>query len=81
MNADDASINVAIFQGWQLIETAPHNELVLLYCPYRCASNDVRIELGYASRGERIGPYSSISYHGWATHWMPLPNPPEGSVP
>lgn len=56
---------------WRPIETAPIDEDVLLYCPERGVANRERIELGTAhtSRG---------SHHSWATHWMPLPKPPEG---
>jgi hypothetical protein len=63
--------------AWQPIENAPHNELVLLYCPDQgCVSNKERIELDYAVQGYRNEVSSSISHHGWATHWMPLPKPP-----
>lgn len=61
---------------WLPIETAPHNEQVLLYCPERGIANHERIELGYASHGRRVGETSSVSAHSWATHWMPLPEPP-----
>lgn len=64
---------------WQPIETAPANVKVLLYCPDRgCQSNKERIELDYAKFGQRIdGISSSMSFHSWATHWMPLPKPPK----
>jgi Protein of unknown function (DUF551) len=63
---------------WQPIETAPANTEVLLFCPDRgCESNTERIELGMASRGWRNSVCSNMSYHQWATHWMPLPPPPE----
>lgn len=62
---------------WQPIETAPHGEDVLLFCPDRgCPTNRARIELGQASHGERGNGWSSMSFHSWATHWMPLPAPP-----
>jgi hypothetical protein len=62
---------------WQPIDTAPHNEQVLLYCPdLGVETNRARIELGYASRGYRNAVRSTMSYHSWATHWMPLPVPP-----
>ena len=64
--------------GWQPIESAPHGVLVLLYCPDRgCPTNRARVELDYASHGQRVGNSSSISHHSWATHWMPLPQPPK----
>jgi len=65
---------------WQPIETAPHGVDVLLYCPdMGCQTNRERIELGAYSTGRRIGGTSSMSYHSWATHWMPLPKPPEAT--
>jgi len=65
---------------WQPIETAPHGVDVLLYCPdMGCQTNRERIELGAYSTGRRIGGTSSMSYHSWATHWMPLPTPPEAT--
>jgi hypothetical protein len=63
---------------WQPIETAPHEELVLLFCPEIGPYNRQRVELGYASQGWRSGAYSTMSRHAWATHWMPLPAPPKG---
>lgn len=61
---------------WQPVETAPPNVEVLLYCPERGISNPARIELGTASFGWRTEAVSNMSYHAWATHWMPLPDPP-----
>ncbi len=68
--------------NWQPIETAPHGVKVLLYCPDRgCPSNPERIECDYASWGSAIttkyGRISNISAHAWATHWMPLSEPPK----
>ena len=63
---------------WQPIESAPHGEIVLLW------SKEKGIETAYASWGERIfNPaigqvVSNKWHHGQATHWMPLPEPPEG---
>lgn len=57
---------------WQPIETAPHNERVLLFCPDRGVANPERIELDYASQGTN----GTRSYHSWATHWRPVPRPP-----
>lgn len=61
---------------WRPIETAPHGEKVLLYCPDRGPTNPERIELGYASSGTRNAVSSNISLHSWATLWRPLPDLP-----
>jgi hypothetical protein len=61
-----------VVSEWQPIETAPEHCRVLLYCPYRCVSNPERIEADYYS--------FNGSYHSWATHWMPLPQPPAASI-
>ena len=63
--------------AWQPIETAPSNVDVLLFCPDRgCDSNRARIELGCASHGWRNEVANNMSFHAWATHWMPLPSTP-----
>jgi len=61
---------------WQKIDSAPHNQLVLLFCPHRGVSNPERIELDYASHGWTRDGASTMSHHAWATYWMPLPEPP-----
>jgi hypothetical protein len=63
---------------WQPIETAPSNVEVLLFCPDRgCESNRARIERGCASHGWTNEVANNMSYHSWATHWMPLPDFPD----
>lgn len=57
---------------WMPIESAPHEELVLLFSP------DGTIETGMASRGWKRDGVSNMSWHGRATHWRPLPKPPKG---
>jgi hypothetical protein len=63
-------------EGWRSIESAPHNKAVLL------SWNDWRdgrwiMEVGAASTGQRYkNGHSSVSSHGSATHWRPLPIPP-----
>lgn len=63
---------------WQLIETEapPHNLAVLLgWEDWR----DGRwiMEVGAYSTGQRFeSGFSSVSRHGSATHWTPLPKPP-----
>lgn len=72
-----AALEAALAEMWQDIEGAPHNQLVIL------GWNDWRdghwiSDVGYASMGTRTDAGSSISHHGSATHWMPLPPPPMG---
>ncbi|HYC01590.1 MAG TPA: DUF551 domain-containing protein [Candidatus Limnocylindrales bacterium] len=57
---------------WRDIDEAPSNVKVILYGPYG-------IECGYASHGwpRNSQGISNMSYHGSATHWMPLPEPPK----
>lgn len=63
-------------EGWRPIETAPHGVVVLL------AWRDSFLpqwsyEAGFASHGTRYpNGASSMSFHGQATHWRPLPAPP-----
>ena len=57
-------------QQWHPIETAPSDVVVLLYTPHIHESNQERVE-ARVYHDSRAG-----SWHGWATHWMPLPPPP-----
>lgn len=62
---------------WQPMESAPHGEEVLLYSPSTFGGQvAAKLEVGCASFGEVRGGYSNRSWHGTATHWMPLPAPP-----
>ena len=65
--------------GWRPIETAPHEELVVL----GWQENGVwKQEIALASAGERFpNGYSNMWAHGCATHWMPLPEPPAALLP
>ena len=58
-------------QGWKPIETCPADTVVLLYSPWRHFSNPATIEVR-EFRNTRSG-----TEHSWATHWMPLPAPPQ----
>ena len=65
---------------WQPIETAPHETPVLLYSPPDHFGRST-IEVGLASAGRTWpapggGTFSNRTWHGYATHWMPLPPPP-----
>jgi len=64
---------------WQKIESAPHGERVLLgwWQPDGLGEQDWECEVGAASWGWRRNGVSNMSYHGRATHWMPLPEPPK----
>jgi hypothetical protein len=64
----------AVVPGWQPIETAPKDTVVLLFCPDLDIINRERIELGHAV--STFGRERGWSSHAWATHWMPLPAAP-----
>lgn len=65
--------------GWQPIETAPHEELVVLGWQ---EDGVWKQEIALASAGERFpNGYSNRWTHGRATHWMPLPEPPAALLP
>jgi hypothetical protein len=67
--------------AWQPIETAPHGEEVLLYTPPTFGGQvAAKMEVGCASSGEVRGGYSNRSWHGTATGWQPLPEPPTPQV-
>ena len=67
--------------GWQSVETAPHGEDVLLYCPEYGFASPAHVEVGPYSTGWRRDGYSTMSYHARATHWRPLPEPPLTPAP
>jgi hypothetical protein len=62
---------------WQSIETAPHDEYILLGWWDDGVWNSTT---GRASHGWRRGSISTMSRHGQATHWMALPPPPPGNA-
>jgi hypothetical protein len=57
-------------EPWLPIETAPLDVPVLLYSPRGKLSHDPTQEADI--RVARVPQWA------WATHWMPLPEPPEG---
>jgi hypothetical protein len=66
--------------SWQPIETAPHDEVVLLY--WKDWADREYMDVTRASTGQRYpNGYSDISRHGYATHWAPLPPPPSEAPP
>ena len=56
---------------WQPIKTCPFDTMVLVYSPDRGITNEAMIECVIAKSNH------SGSHHAWATHWIPLPQPPE----
>lgn len=66
------------FEGWQPIETAPH-QIIILLCWWDDMIEEWCYECAFASWGKKnsLG-HSNRSWHGEATHWMPLPPAPSG---
>ncbi|WP_410171137.1 DUF551 domain-containing protein [Brucella intermedia] len=60
--------------GWLPIESAPHNEKVLL--SWKDCLGEWTFEVFEASWGWRTDTVSNVSTHGKATHWRPLPSAP-----
>lgn len=58
---------------WRDISSAPHEQRVLLGWWY---DGCWIVEAGLASHGWRTPAISNMSLHGQATHWRPLPAPP-----
>ena len=67
--------------GWQPIETAPKNRLVLTYA-VRPSRSQVGYDVGLFETVGKDSVWYDQSYHelelyDWrVTHWMPLPAPP-----
>lgn len=78
----DAQAAIAAMQPapqWQGIESAPpppNTRVLIAWRDWR--DGKWLIEAAPYETGERVGPYSNVSRHGSATHWMPLPTPPAG---
>lgn len=60
---------------WKPISTAPENVRVLLYTPPTRAMFADEYEIGFARQGNS----KCYTIHGYATHWKPLPPPPEAA--
>lgn len=70
-----AALTAALAKAWRPISEAPHGQLVLLgWRDWR--DGTWCMDVGCASHGHRTEAGSSVSYHGSATDWMPLPAPP-----
>lgn len=74
-----AAWNRVVGQRWRPIETAEHGKEYLLYSP-ATDSTPAKMEVHAASWGWRTDTVSNMSYHGSATDWFPLPEPPEGET-
>lgn len=72
-----ALASVSAPPGWQPIETAPHEQNVLVGWWY---NGEWKCETAMASHGWRRNGISTMSRHGQATHWQPLPAPPAAAV-
>lgn len=71
-----AAWNRVAGQRWRPIETAEHGKEYLLYSPATDFA-PAKMEVHAASWGWRTDAVSNMSYHGSATRWWPLPEPPE----
>lgn len=69
-----------IEDGWMPIESAPHNQAVLLgWRDWR--DGQWCMEIGAAATGERFdNGYSNRSHHGSATYWRLCPAPPADAL-
>lgn len=75
---NNQSVDVEALNTWQPIETAPKDGTVILTC-CMSPSEHTPIKAGYMAVNAWTGvdwPRHNAS-HCPATHWMPLPEPPE----
>lgn len=77
------SAGVTVENGWMPIETAPKDQLILVYTPDARWRGAKGVTFGYA-HSDYNGHKEVISLDGVAgptgfrpTHWQPLPTPPE----
>lgn len=71
-----ATAKVREAQRWHPIDSAPHETLVVL--GWYDENEVFKQEIALASAGRRYpGGASDMWWHGRATHWMPLPAPPQ----
>ena len=78
---------------WQPIETAPKNEIILVYgnaktgdqaeFGQRMAVAKYAMDYNFVNLGSRplfiyaVGHETKIDKYIWPSHWMPLPEPPK----
>lgn len=74
--ARSEAVPAAKFGEWQPIETAPHETDVVLFTPATKYARAM-MEVAFASGGWSRNGISTRWQHAWATHWMPLPEPPK----
>lgn len=79
---EDLSGGIKMKQQWQKIETAPKSDLILVYRPSFVVTHDPSGEA--YDTPERWSETYLVTYR-WQrmkplpTHWMPLPEPPNGA--
>lgn len=64
---------------WRTIDTAPHEVDVLLFTS-SVPGTVTRERPKYEVRPYSFGRAGSMSQHAFASHWMPLPEPPADGV-
>lgn len=76
-----AAVSAFCAEAWRDIGTAPHGQEVLLgwWDEDGQGGSNWATEIGCASFGWRRGSISNMSRHSHASHWQPLPPPPERS--
>jgi hypothetical protein len=71
---------------WQLIETAPKNQKAMFWVRPSTVNDDHFVDtngrpiLGTAEPHIHIGISGTWSSLHKATHWMPLPSPPDAAI-
>ena len=85
--------SIACTNGWRPIETAPKDEIILVYgntktgdqaeFGQRMAVAKYAMDYNFVNLGSRplfiyaVGHETKIDKYIWPSYWMPLPNPPK----